>query len=341
MVVSQIETEELLQSDSLYYHSQISKIVQQIQPQLDKTIKLHMAFHLFFMGLECLEVILFVIFFGYLAQSSLLAVSISLIFLTFFSYFMLRLYLQTKKSEQLRRIFSTFENVCKKLIHYQEGNPEQHIVLANAFTKWGSALQRREFSYFRPPKWLDVVAPSMERWSCFWFFDDVLLMRELLYTGSIEEHIKLVKCEPTSLDVHAALANAYIILSTLYSKQENEGKDEALENKFRKTAERAIEEFKILNDFAPDDPWVHVQLAYSYHDLQMPEEEMREYETILNLRPDDKETLFKLGVLYFQQGYNARGLRVYEALKRMDYQQAEILIEYYGDCKVSDSNSKS
>jgi tetratricopeptide (TPR) repeat protein len=103
-----------------------------------------------------------------------------------------------------------------------------------------------------------------------------------------------------------------------------------MEAKFRVTAERAIEEFKILNDYAPDDPWVHVQLAYSYHDLQMPQEEIREYEIVLALRPNDKETLFKLGMLYFQQGMNAKGLRIYEALKETHYKKAESLIKFYG-----------
>ena len=95
-------------------------------------------------------------------------------------------------------------------------------------------------------------------------------------------------------------------------------------------AERAIEEFKILNDYAPEDPWIHAQLAYSYHDLQMPQEEIREYETVLRLKPDDMDTLFRLGVLYFQQGMNAKGLQAYEELKRFHYKKAEALIGYYG-----------
>ena len=100
--------------------------------------------------------------------------------------------------------------------------------------------------------------------------------------------------------------------------------------KFRSIAERAIEEFKILSDYAPEDPWVHAQLAYSYRDLQMPKEEIREYETILQLCPEDKETLFKLGKLYFEQGQNAKGLQVYETLKRSNYKNAENLIHFYG-----------
>ena len=68
-------------------------------------------------------------------------------------------------------------------------------------------------------------------------------------------------------------------------------------------------------------------LAYQ-HDFS--EEEIKEYETILSLCPDDKDTLFKLGMLYFQQGFNAKGLRAYERLKRSNYRKAEDLIKFYG-----------
>ena len=109
--------------------------------------------------------------------------------------------------------------------------------------------------------------------------------------------------------------------------------DEKFEKKFRMTAEKAIEEFKILSQYAPNDPWIHAQLAYSYHDLQMPLEEIQQYETIQKLNPDDKDNLYKLGVLYFQQGMNAKGLKVYEELKKAHYKKAENLIKHYGNLK--------
>jgi tetratricopeptide (TPR) repeat protein len=104
-----------------------------------------------------------------------------------------------------------------------------------------------------------------------------------------------------------------------------------LEKKFRQASERAIEEFKIISDYAPNDPWVHLQLAYSYRDLNMPLEEIQAYETILRINPTDKEALFKLGTLYFQQGMNAKGLQVYEELKRANFSKVENLIKYYGN----------
>src|SRR5262249_17342472 len=150
------------------------------------------------------------------------------------------------------------------------------------------------------PSFLKTLTPTLEKFSCFCHWKDLHKIKELLLTHAIEEHIKVVKCEPTNLEVHAALANAYVMLSSLYADpRKYEGYDEErwipperysteMQILFRATAERAIEEFKILNDYAPDDPWVHVQLAYSYHDLQMPEEEIREYELVLKLRPQDK-----------------------------------------------------
>jgi tetratricopeptide (TPR) repeat protein len=234
---------------------------------------------------------------------------------------------------------------------YQEGVPEYHLTLANALSKFSSYMNEMEYAYYRPPEWLEVFTPAMEKFSCWSFWKDVFSMRECLLTRSIEEHIRLVKCEPTNLEVHAALANAYVLLSNLYSDPARsdycdeerwyppERFSEEIEWKFRQTAERAIEEFQILNDYAPDDPWVHAQLAYSYHDLNMPEQEIKEYETILRLRSGDKETLFKLGMLYFQQGHNAKGLKVYEELKRSHYKKAESLIKFYGAYTPYDTSS--
>ena len=61
----------------------------------------------------------------------------------------------------------------------------------------------------------------------------------------------------------------------------------------------------------------------------MPLKEIKEYETILELCPDDEETLCRLGKLYFQQGLNAKGLRMYEQLKQIHPQRAEQLLLSY------------
>ena len=72
-------------------------------------------------------------------------------------------------------------------------------------------------------------------------------------------------------------------------------------------AQLAIDEFQILNHYAPNDPWVHEQLSYGYRDLSMPEEEVKEIETLLQLRPQNHDLLLRLGTIYFEQGSNAKG----------------------------------
>lgn len=328
--------------DKRKFQDEVLRLIPKMHTSLKRAIRSYVLFNMLFLALGSLEFIGLVLFFSDLAKSSVLAISLGVIFLTVFSYFILRLYLQAHKPEQLMRIRDTYLDRCRALIDFREGVPEHHMALAGAAYRFASELRGKETDYYLPPGYLDALRPSCEKFSCFWHWIDLHRFREMLLTYSIEEHIKVVKCEPTNLEVHAALANAYVMLSTIYvdprTAESHEDEHwvpseqflEELKEKFRSTAERAIEEFKILSDYAPNDPWIHSQLAYSYHDLQMPQEEIKQYEIILKLRPNDRETLFKLGTLYFQQGENAKGLKVYEALKRSNYKQAENLINFYG-----------
>lgn len=323
--------------------TQLDNLVQETVEQFDLLLNKHLRIHALFATAGLVEVALFLIFLPKLAQSSILALSLALIFFTLFSYLVVRLYLNTQKVEELNGLRNRFIQQSKERIGYQEGVSEHHMALANGACWMATALNDREYTYYRPTTGnLEFLAPTLELFSCWWHWHDIHNMKEALLLIAIEEHLKLVKREPTSLRAHAALANAYVILSSLYANpKKSEGYNaerwipparfsEAMQELFRTTAKRAIEEFKILSAYAPDDPWVHAQLAYSYHDLQMPEEEIKQYETLLKLRPNDNETLLKLGVLYFQQGRNADGLHIYEQLKERHPAKAESLIKFYG-----------
>lgn len=328
--------------DRQHYHEEISKLWTPALSSFNRLIRFFVLFNVVFFLIAFLEIVCFFIFFATLSQSTVLAFTLAIFFMTLFSYFVFKLYLQAKRPDQLMGVCEWYLQRCKEVIRYQEGIPEHHIALGHAAHKFAAALHEKEYSYYSPPHFLKSLGPTLERFSCYCHWEDLHKMKELLLTSAVEEHLKVVKCEPTNLEVHASLANAYVLLSSLYADPRKyhdydeehyvpeERCSKQMQLKFRTTAERAIEEFKILNDYAPEDPWVHVQLAYSYHDLQMPEEEIREYETVLSLRPGDKETVFKLGMLYFQQGMNAKGLRMYEQLKRTHYKKAESLINFYG-----------
>lgn len=331
-----------LSEDKLGYQEQLNKAFDHIFFEFDGITKRYVAFNLFFLSLCLVETILLIAFFAFLAHSFILALSLAAVFFSFFAYFTLRIYFQTKKPEQLKMVKSKYLNACKGILTYQEGCSEHFIAMANACCKLANRLHGREYTYYNLPAAFSFLSPMLERFSCWWHWQDIHLMKEILLQEAVDEHIKFVKSQPTNLEAHAALANAYVMLSGLYiDPRKMEGYDDERwispqkfnqnsEKKFRFNAERAIEEFKILEQYAPNDPWVHSQLAYSYHDLQMPLEEIREYETIQKLTPDDKDNLYKLGVLYFQQGLNAKGLRVYEELRKANYTRAESLIKHYG-----------
>lgn len=329
--------------DKSLYIDQLNKAFEQIFIEFDRIVKRYVAFNLFFLSLCTIEVICLIFFFAWLAKSLVLALSLAVVFFTIFSFLTLRLYFQTKKPEQFKGIKERYLSTCKGFLTYPEDSSEYHLAIANAYCKFANRIHAKEYNYYRPPSWISFLIPWMEKFACWWHWEDIHSMKELLLQDTVNEHLKLVKAQPTSLEAHAALANAYVMLSGLYIDPRNmEGYDddrwipqnkynEEFKKKFRFTAERAIEEFKILSEYAPDDPWVHSQLAYSYHDLQMPHEEIKEYETIQKLAPHDKDNLYKLGLLYFQQGLNAKGLRVYEELKKAHYAKAESLIKYYGE----------
>lgn len=342
MTITTLEGSNVLPFDSIFLNDQIQRVIDDILPRYNRLIKQFVLFHVIFACLGIIEFTLITYFLSEIIQSAFLAFSLAILFLTFFAYFILKLYIEAKKPESLKKINEQFIASCKELVDFREEIAEHHLALAEACTRFAAILNGKERTYYRFPKWLDFLDPTMEKFSELCHWNDVYTLREMLLLTSVEEHITLVKFAPTDLEVHAALANAYIVLSGIYlnpNVSENHDDDkfypgekfsELLKKKFRATAERAIEEFKILKDYAPNDPWVHQQLAYSYHDLGMPEEEIAEYETILSLCPDDKDILYKLGLLYFQQGKNAKGLQVYEDLRRCNYKKAEQLIAYYG-----------
>ncbi|MGD2169720.1 MAG: hypothetical protein PVI40_05725 [Chlamydiota bacterium] len=303
-----------------------------------KILRSYVKFNLFFSFLFVIEIITFFIC---LTSTIYLAFSLGSLFLTTFSYFVILFYFQAKKPEQIQQIKNQFIDSCKQLVTAPKGHPDHHLSIAHAALRLVSYLHGFEWNLYHPPKLLHATLPFFEKMSVYFHWKDVHKMKEMLLQSAIEEHINQIRFTPTNLEVHTSLANSYVSLSKLYLNPQKYPHQYLLQRqvqklipifqeKFKIASTRAIEEFKIINNYAPDDPWVHLQLAKSYSDLQMPENEVSEYETVLKLKPDDKDILFRLGVLYFEQGLNAKGLKVYESLKKANYQKAESLIRFFG-----------
>jgi tetratricopeptide (TPR) repeat protein len=196
---------------------------------------------------------------------------------------------------------------------------------------------------FNPPEWCSFLVAPLNRLISYVSWRALHILSEVLFMAAVDQHITRIKAAPTDLKCHAALANCYVMLANHYlepikTKQFmpwpgillTSRTVEELEAKGRASSHSAIEELSILSAFAPDQLWVHDQLAISYRELEMPEKEIEECETIIRLCPDDHQALLRLGILYFRQGRHAKGLEVYERLKPIQPILAEELIGHYG-----------
>jgi len=348
MSTSTIEKETFIEFDKIFFQNKTRQFIHPTIEKTKKTLKRFALFNIFFALLISIELVYFFVHLAFLLQTFVLAIHLSLIFATIFSYITLRLYFLTHKRETLMALKTEFVAACELSLSELKSEPEYYILVAEACCQLASQIHGIEYEIYHFPLWLKSLDSLLAKFSCWCHWWDIHFMKEMLLKACVDEYIHFVRIFPTDLEAHAGLANAYVMLSGLYvDPRAFEDLDEerwvppqkynnSFKIKFRSIAERAIEEFKILSDYAPNDPWVHVQLAYSYHDLQMRKEEIKEYETILQLCPEDKETLYKLGQLYFQQGQNAKGLQVYETLKLSNYKKAEDLIHFYGAYSLKD-----
>lgn len=310
-------------------HRKSGEALQALERIMAKTTAFKFAFALSFV-IECL---FFLFLLNFHPKSFLLALNMGLIFLTLFTFLVLHFYFEMKKPEELGVVRENFVEKLKQQLPETLSANEFHLLLANSSYQFSSFLQ---------PDDLEVDLPLKRRiWkrlSRAFNWRDLHLMREILLLGSVKEHIALIHKEPTDLEAHASLANAYMAFARLYCWQEEKKfsplkarffKSEKSLGKFKKASEKAIEELKILDHFSPKDPWVHAQLANCYRDLERPLDEISEYEAIFKLYPEDPEILFRLGSLYFQEGMNAKGLEVYAALKPLHSERASEMIALY------------
>ncbi len=297
-------------------------------------------FHMGFLALGLIELFALLLFFPFFAKSSLVAFTLAVVFLTAFTYFVLRFYFQAKKPEQFLQVKEGFLNACKTSLPLDPSTKEYSLALGRCLLRFVQALDGQEHQYYPLPKSFQTLAPLMEKFSLWCHWRDVHQMKELLFLDCIQEEMRLVKSHPTDLESHAALANAYVALYRLYLDPRKLGKklysfvareyaSPEIAKKFQTAAERALEEFKILHYYAPSDLWVHSQLAAVYHDLGYLDKEIAEYEALLRIAPKDRDLLFRLGISYFKQGKNGEGLRIYDQLRQAKDPKGDELISFY------------
>lgn len=329
--------------DTDLYQQKLPQYYRTVLSNFQKCSRSYARFNLLFSVLGFFEISLFCAFLPVLMGTSLLAIGLGTLFLTLFSYLVLLFYYQARKPEQLNTILQKFVASCKTSLGSIPVGLVQHLSLADTLLKLSQYLEDYEYHLIQFPDFFPALSRLVSGFSARCYGRDVFQFKQLLLHKAIEEHLDQIRSTPTDLEVHASLAAAYVALSKIYKEPKEIDRaslykkhSAAFDEKFKAAASLALEEFQILSHYAPNDPWVHEQLSAGYRELNLFQEEIREVELLLKLKPQDKEILFRLGTLYFQQGLNAKGLQIYEELKQANFKKAENLITAYGRTSGTD-----
>ncbi len=318
----------------------ITQQIEQTAGQFRYLTRRYAFFHIVFFSFFICELIGMLFFLSFVPKSFLLATIVAATFLTAFSYFVLRFYFQTKKPEQFLILRDQFVQNCQQLFSMSTDLSESRRGFLQAIYQLIHSLDGQEYQYYRIPKSLEALAPLVQKFSVWCHWGDVHLMKELLHTYCLRTKLEWVKTHPTDLELHRSLASGYMALYKMYQDPQKQGQAVysfiakeyvSVENmqKLQKAAQCALEELKIILHYLPHDIKALTLLAEVYHDLEQKEEERKTYETLLHLAPHEKEIRFRLGILYFQLGFMANGLKVYEELRQLNDSKAEELIQQY------------
>lgn len=338
---TQLDNDLNFQFDKEQFQEKLPQHYRTILSDFQKNSRAFVHFNLLFLILSVFQLALLACFLPLMVDSVVVALVLGALFLTSFTYLILLFYYQARKPEQMNSLLNRFVSSCRTSLGVPQGVALHHLSVAETLIKLSNYLSDYEWRFVKSPDLFSRFSRPIARFSAYCYWHDVFRFKQLLLHAAIAEHLNQIRATPTDLEVHASLANSYVVLSQIY--KEPKGKDEThprlknyrkhsaqFDEKFKTSASLAIEEFQILSHYAPNDPWVHEQLASGYHELDLHEEEIREVETLLELRPQDREILFRLGLLYFGQGMNAKGLQVFEELKKANFRKAEDLIAAYG-----------
>jgi tetratricopeptide (TPR) repeat protein len=323
------------------FHSALENAFQEGYNSFKSCIRFYGLFHVSFISFSCMQLLSFLLFFSYFSKSLMAAFGLALFFLTLFSYFVLLFFFQAKKPQQLLTIRARFCETSQSLLHLSKEDPQALLTVSRALEEFALFLSKKEPSFYASSFTLKAFLPLALKFKIWLHWKDFLQMKQLFFQQSIEIIISLIKKAPTDLELHACLAESYTKLCKLYVHPQKmqmesvlpwispEYSSSFMHEPFLLYSGKAIEEFKILEDLAPKDPWVLAHLAEIYRLQERAEEEIRHCEELLKLTPDNGELLFQLGVLYFKEGYSAKGLKMYELLQNDSSEKAGKLIQYY------------
>lgn len=310
------------------FQAKVSSLISPTCACFQAISKKYLLFHLGFFALVCLEIIVVGFFFSFLIDSFFFGVALALVFFTILLYFILRLYLNEQKPEELIQLRNEYLTSCKAFLAPGKEASFEHRALSGAALQLVENLRDSDFSFYELPKNLHFLEEPLSKVVNIYHTKDILKMKELLIIFAMQQQMKIIQIDPLSFEAHKNIAALALKLSFLYqSEKETHAKISPQAKNF---IEKALVELKILQQINPQDISVHEMLASCWKRLKMKKEEIAEYEILCRLKASDPNLLFTLGSLYFEIGENAKGLKIYQELKKFNDALAHQLIQNYG-----------
>ncbi|MBM3198035.1 MAG: hypothetical protein FJZ58_02110 [Chlamydiae bacterium] len=286
--------------------------------------RLHALFHTAFLSFLFLQLLSLLVFLSHWSRSTISGMAIAFFFLSLFSYVVLTFFLKTQKEEQLLSLQKEFAK------HYLPAHYAEASLSTAAFLAEQEAISYTCSFLGKTFKHIGEKAKNWLFWKTFF------RMKELLLQSGVENLVTLIKQSPTESSLHRALADAYTQLSFLYLPEFSPllwtpsfYRSEEIIKRFSYASKRAIEELHIVQSQVGSSPELLAKIAELYRLQGKNKEEITQYEALLELAPEHAPAQLRLGILYFLQGEQAKGLALYAHLHVNYPKEAEALIEHY------------
>ncbi len=305
--------------------------------QCKNCFRFYAYFHVLFISFLSIQLLSFLLFFSYFSKSIACASALALFFLTLFSYFVLLFFFQGKKPQQLLSIRNTLLQSCQTLFIEKNSTDTPHLQLAQIILQSITLLSQEEHHFYKKEALLTPLTPLSGKCKIRLHWKNFHAMKEFLFSLILEEITDHIKEKPLDLKAHALLAETYLQHSILYLPPEisslpwipTEYFSSIFHQKFLACSTRAIEECSILEEYGEKNIWLYTKLTKIYQLQGSIEKEIQSQEKLLSLSFNDQEALLRLGILYFKQGDNAKGLKIYKELQTNFPLEAAQLIEHY------------
>ena len=274
-----------------------------------------------------------------------IAIAVGVVLLSTLFFYSLIIYCKEESHTLLTTIEGMIESGSHSVHSQLEERGQMYLKAALSLQKKGAHLFKTTENGWHINLIKQLLAPlaSIYIWIPYTYFS------EQLYHCAKRWYITQIRQKPKEMKLHAALANIYVTLSN-HLKDAYDMKEtlplrgalvpkkvyEKLYAQHELASKRAIQELLILRSFAPEEVWVLDQLAISFRELGMIDQEKEIYETLLQSHPDDTNAIFRLGSISFLQGDNARGLEMYDLLLYLQPLLAHDLISTFGVYDLQD-----